>query len=407
MPFSYVASTRDGKIVRGYSALTSREAVLEELASKDLIVVSVTESRWVMAVQRAVMYFFGTVKHTDRVMMTKHLSVMLKAGLTLLESLRILEEQAGTWRLRNILHKLVDGVERGTPMSDAMEKYPRVFSAFYINIIRAGESSGTLEENLEHLAVQLSKEHEIGNRVRSALVYPIIVMIAAAVIGFFFSIYVIPQIAHLFAGLSGIKLPWVTVVMLNMANFTKKYTVGTFFGLFGGGAFLFWFIRRRFLAPVTHWVNLRLWVVGPIIRNVNLARFALVLGTQLKSGIPITQAVKVTGDVLENYYYKKELARIIAVVEQGGAVSEAMISSPRLFPKIASRMINIGERSGKLEEVLQYLADFYDLEVQTATKNLTTLLEPLLLIIIGLITAGLAYAIIIPIYNFISAIGKI
>jgi type IV pilus assembly protein PilC len=360
-----------------------------------------------MAAQRAFMYFFGTVKHTDKVMLTKHLSVMLRAGLTLVESLRILEEQASTWRLRNIMHQLVEGVERGTPVSDAMEKYPRVFSAFYVNIIRAGESSGTLEENLEHLAVQMSKEHEIGNRVRSALVYPAIVMVAAAIIGFVFSIYVIPQIAHLFAGLSGIKLPWVTVVMINVANFVKKYTVATFFGLFGGGIFVVWFLRRRFLAPATHWISLRMWVVGPIIRNVNLARFALVLGTQLRSGIPITQAVKVTADVLDNFYFKKELTRVIAVVEQGGTVSEALVAAPRLFPKITSRMINIGERSGKMEEVLQYLADFYDLEVQTATKNLTTLLEPLLLIVIGLITAGLAFAIIIPIYNFISAIGKI
>jgi type IV pilus assembly protein PilC len=407
MPFSYVASTSDGKVVRGYSTQESREAVLEELASQGLIVVSVKESRWLAKVQRIAMYFFGTVRHIDRVLVTKHLSVMLKAGLTLLESLRILEEQATTWRLRSILHQLALGVERGTPLSDALEKYPRVFSPFYINIVRAGELSGTMEENLEHLAEQLGKEHEIAGRVRSALLYPGIVIVAAASIGFFFAIYVIPQIAHLFAGLTGIKLPWVTVVMIAVANFAKKYTIQSVVGFFGGGIFIYWFLRRKFLQPVTHWLQLRIWVVGPIVRNVNLARFSMVLGAQLKSGIPITQAVKITADVLSNFYYKKELTKIIAVVEGGGSVSEALAGSDRLFPKIASRMINIGERSGKLEDVLQYLADFYDLEVSTATKNLTVILEPLLLIVIGLITMGLAFAIIIPIYNFISAIGRI
>lgn len=407
MPFSYVATTREGNVVRGYSTLESREAVTEELTRQGLMVVTVKESRWLLAVQRAIMYFFGTVRHIDRVLMTKHLSVMLKAGLTLLESLRILEEQASSWRLRKILHDLVAGVERGTPLSDALEKYPRVFTPFYVNIIRAGELSGTMEENLEHLAVQLNKEHEIAGRVRSALLYPAIVVVAAAAIGFFFAIYVIPRVAHLFSGLSGVKLPWVTVVMIAVANFTKKYTVGTFIGLFGGGAFLVWFLRRKFLQPVTHWLQLRLWVVGPIIRNVNLARFTLVLGTQLRSGIPITQAVRVTADVLSNYYYKKELEKLITVVEGGGSVSEALVASPLLFPKITSRMVNIGERSGKLEEVLTYLSDFYDLEVQTATKNLTVILEPLLLIVIGLITMGLAFAIIMPIYNFISAISRI
>jgi len=407
MPFNYVASNKDGKLRRGVSDLGSRGAVVHDLESQGLIVVSVTDAKFIRSARRAGLFLFGGIRHIDIVLLTKHLSVMLNAGLSLLESLSILEEQASTWRLKQILRQTVKTVESGKPLSEALEKYPRAFTAFYVNIVRAGEVSGNLEVNLEHLADQLSKDHELRSRVRSAMLYPTIVIIAAAAIGFFFATYIIPQVAGLFASLKGVKLPWVTIVMIDTADFTRKYTAATFFGGLGGIWFILWFLRRRFLAPITHWIVLRLPIVGPTVRDVNLARFAMVMGTMLKSGIPITQAIQITSEVLENHYYRSILKTALSRVTEGVPLSEGLLDSPRLFPKIVSRMISVGERSGRLEEVLKYLAEFYDLEVQTTMRNLANILEPILLVVIGLVALGLAYAIIIPIYNFIGMISKI
>jgi len=407
MPFKYVASTQSGKLERGVSDLASRRAVIADLESRGLVVVSVEDAKLLRAARRASTLFFGNIRHIDKVLITKHLSVMLRAGLTLLESLRTLEEQAVSWRLRLILGRIARAVEHGDALSDALAEYPHIFSQFYINIIRAGEVSGNLENNLDHLAVQLTKDHDIRSKVRSALIYPVFIIVAAALIGFFFATYVIPQVAHLFSSLKGIKLPILTVILLDIADFTRRYTLLTF----GGGTalvlFIIWFLRRRFMAPLTNSVALHLPVLAGVTKNISLARFSLVMSTLLKSGIPITKSLEVAADVLDNYYYKRALRQALAAVIRGEPLSESLARSASLFPKITSRMIGVGEKSGKLEEVLGYLSDYYDLEVETTMKNLSTIIEPVMLIVIGLITLGLAFAIIIPIYNFIGVISKI
>ncbi len=407
MSFRYIASTKKGQIQSGVSELASRESVIRDLEARGLVVVSVEEARLTKRLEAFGALLSGTIRHIDKVLFTKHLSIMLKAGLTLLESLLILKEQAPNWRFRLIIGRIAQQVEAGGALSDALETYPRVFSSFYVNIVRAGEVSGTLEQSLDHLAEQFTKDYELRSRVRSALIYPVIVVIAALTIGFFFAIYVLPQVAALFAGLKGIKLPFVTVILLRVANFARKYTFQSFFAGLALVVALVWLFRQRFMQPFTGWLVLHLPVVGKISRNLNLARFSLVFGTMLKAGIPITRAVEVTADVLGNYHYKRVLLKALADLQQGKPLSEGLRRSEKLFPRITTRMVEVGEHSGKLEEVLGYLTDFYDLEVETTMKNLTAILEPVLLLVIGGFALALAFAIIIPIYNFIGMIARL
>jgi type IV pilus assembly protein PilC len=406
MPFNYVASTQRGALKRGSSDLASRDAVIQDLESRGLIVISVDEAAVIKSEQRAISWLLGTVSHVEKVLFTKHLSVMLRAGLTLIEALEILVEQAGSWRFRVIVKGILRKVERGNRFSDALAEYPQVFSQFYINIVRAGEYSGTLEENLDHLAIQFTKEHELRQKVRTALMYPTVVIVAAALIGFFFATYVLPQVAALFTGLKGVKLPLVTVLLLRVSDIARRYTFLSFIGLFGSIGFVFWFVKRKFLAPVTHLLVLKLFVIRKIVMDVNLARFSLVFGTLLRSGIDITRALEITASVLGNMYYKRALGKVLVEVQRGRPISEVLADFP-IFPKITSRMIGVGEKTGKLEEVLGYLAEFYELEVETTMKNLSTVLEPVLLLLIGVIALAMAFAILIPIYNFISAINRI
>ena len=407
MPFNYVASTATGAIKKGTSDLASKDAVFQDLQARGWIPVSVEEVERVKGSARFEAFMLGTISHVDKVLMTKHISVMLKAGLTLLEALAILKEQAATKRMETLVRNLHQKVERGQKFSDALAEYPQVFTPFYVNITRAGEISGNLEENLTHLATQFSKEHELRQKVKTALMYPTIVVIAAAAIGFFLATYVLPQVANLFVGLRGVELPLVTRILLKVSEVARKYTLQTFVGLFGGIFFILWFVQRKFLAPVTHWLVLRLPVAGRIVQDVNNARFALVFGTLLRSGIDIVKAIEVTASVLSNIYYRKALLRVLAEVQRGKPMSETLVEYETLFPKIVSRMINVGERTGKLEDVLGYLSDFYELEVETAMKNLSTALEPILLLFIGGIALAMAFAILIPIYNFIAAIRRL
>ncbi|MDD5252125.1 MAG: type II secretion system F family protein [Patescibacteria group bacterium] len=404
--FHFVATTKEGQMYKGMSELPTREAVIRELESAGYVVVSVSRTRSGSLIDD-ILARFGGIGHLEIVLFTKHLSLMIRAGLTLSESLRILQEQATSLRFRVILKRMVKQLEGGGSFSEALGSYPKIFSRFYVNIVRAGEISGTLEQNLDHLAEQYTKEHELRAKVRTALMYPTIVLVAALSIGFFFAAYVLPQVAQLFTGLKGIHLPAVTVFILWLAAFAKKYTLASALTLVVVAVFAIWFLRRNFLRPATHWMILKLPVIGGISRDVNLARFSLVFGTLLRSGIPITRALEVTADVLDNYYYKKAVLTSFDEVQSGEALSTGLAKAPNVFPTIVTRMVNVGERSGKLEDVLGYLADFYQLEVDTIMRNLSDILEPILLVGIGIVAMVLAYAIIIPIYDFIGTIARI
>lgn len=408
MPFKYVATTKDGKLMRGVAEESDRQAVAAELAARGWIVVKISPVGAFSFIGRDRLRRLVTgVRHVDKVLLTKHLSVMLRSGLTLLESLRILQEQSASWRMKLVLDDVAQAIERGGSFATALEAYPQAFDPFYVNIVRAGELSGNLEANLAYLAGQLTKEHELRSRVRSAMTYPIIVLSAALLIGFIFAIYVIPQVANLFIGLKGIKLPTLTVWMIGFAKLAKNHGALLLFGMVGGISFIVWLLKRRFLAPVTHFVTLRLPGIGSIAQNVNLARFALVFGTLLKSGVPITQAVTVVSQVVTNVYFRNALLKVHDELERGNSLAPSLGAYPKLFPTITSRMVAVGEKSGRLEDVLGYLSEFYQQEVESALKSLSSIIEPVLLLLIGLFALGLAFAIIIPIYNFVSFIGRI
>jgi type IV pilus assembly protein PilC len=407
MPYKYVASTQSGAIRRGTSELASKDAVMQDLEARGWIPVSVDVMARVSAEQRFTSLLLGTVSQVEKVLLTKHLSVMLKAGLTLIEALAILRDQASTFRLRLIMRGLHDKVERGQKFSDALAEYPQVFTPFYVNIVRAGELSGSLEGNLDHLAVQFTKEYELTSKVKSAMLYPTIVLIAAAAIGFFFATYVLPQVAALFTSLKGVELPLVTRILLKVSDIARKYTWESFIVVFGGIFGTLWFLRQKFLAPVTHYIVLHLPIVADIVKDVNNARFSLVFGTLLRSGIDIVKAIDVTSSVLGNMYFRRAMNQMLVDVQRGKPISESLAAHDDLFPKVVSRMINVGERTGKLEEVLAYLSDFYELEVENTMKNLSTILEPVLLLFIGGVALAMAFAILIPIYNFIAAIRRI
>jgi len=346
----------------------------------------------------------GRVTPLEKALFAKYLSVMIRAGLTLVESLEISYDQA-KGRFKRVLKEVFDYVNRGHQLAEAMDRHKKVFPSLYINMIRAGEASGTLAENLNHLSEQAEKDIIIRRKVKSAMMYPTVVLVAAIGLGFAMAIFVLPQITRLFRSFD-IELPLSTRILLWLADWFSKYGVETFVVFIIAIGVLAWLLRLRIIKPLTHPLILRLPIVGTLSHNVNLARFCRTLGVTMRSGLTIDEGLRIATDVVDNYAYKKSLEQVVENVKTGKTLAESLEGFDFLFPKITTRMTKVGESTGSLEEVLIYLAEFYEAEVDNLVKNLATVLEPILLVAIGVVVAGLALSIITPIYQLSGSIGR-
>jgi len=346
----------------------------------------------------------GGVSTLEKALFAKYLSVIIKAGLTLVEALDISRDQA-KGKFKRILNDVFDYVSRGHMLAEALERHSKIFPNIYINLIKAGEASGTLAENLKHLSDQVEKDLVIRRKVKSAMMYPVFVLGIAAVLGFAMAIFVLPKITKLFKSFD-IELPLSTRILLWLADWFSNYGWQTAIASVGLVILLGWFFQLKAIKPYTHPIILRLPVMGKLSHNVNLARFCRTLGVTLRSGLTIDEGIRIASDVVDNYAYKKALNEVVNNVKTGKSLAESLQGHEFLFPRITTRMAKVGETTGSLEEVLIYLAEFYEAEVDNTVKNLSTVLEPILLVIIGAVVGGIALSIITPIYQLSGSIGK-
>jgi type IV pilus assembly protein PilC len=342
--------------------------------------------------------------HLDLIIFAKHLSLMLKSGLVITAALKILYQSA-QGKFKDIIGDIYASVKAGRSLATALKRYPKVFSSFFIGAVYAGESSGTLDQSLANVSNQLRKEKELADKIRAALLYPIIILVAGFLMSLFLAFYILPKIVPLFVGLK-MKLPWTTRVLIAFAQVVQHYGVVLLVAILAAVALLLWLVKQRFAQPFFHRLWLGLPIVQDMIRQANLARLARTLGTLLASGLNIVEALDITAQTTTNYYYRQALLAVNRATTKGNRLSAGLSKFRHLFPDMAVQMISVGEESGKLEETLSYLADFYELEVDNATKNLSTLVEPILLVLIGLGVGFLALSIITPIYSITGTVGK-
>lgn len=342
------------------------------------------------------------LSHTEQLLLTKYISVLLQSGLPIDDAIEILLDQS-KGSLKKILTTLRESVRSGNTLAEGLEKYPHVFSSVYINLVRAGEDSGTLQTNLQRLAEQLEKEHDLRAKIKGAMMYPSIVLMSAITVCTGIVVFVLPNITALFSSLD-VPLPWTTKALLWIADTVSKY--GIFIALAAVTAtVLFLLVRKnRFVIPITHYLALHFPAVGLIVRDTNLARITRLFGTLLNTGMPASDAIKIVTSVIQNHYYKKLFISLQKILAEGKTMTTALEKSPHLVPPIALRLIRVGEETGTLGDMLIYLSTFYEKEVDDATKNITTLIEPAMIVMIGLMVAVLAFSIISPIYQVVGAI---
>lgn len=343
------------------------------------------------------------VSIVDKLFFTKNLATLIKAGVPMTDALSTVIAQSSD-DLRKVLVKVEKDVDNGQTLAKALARHPKVFDSFFVNLVDAGEESGNLEENLGFLADQMGKDYALRRKVQGAMMYPGLVLGATFVMGTGISWFVLPKLIDLFASFE-VELPWTTKVLMWFAFFMRDYGLFAILGMVGLVVLIAFLIQIRSVKKTWHTILLDLPLLGKVARAGELARFCRNLGVLLKSGLPMLDSFATTINTLSNLKFIDDLKEIREKVKTGKSIFEVM-DNPKYpeFDKLTTRMIDVGEKSGNLEEMLVYLSEYYDEEIDNVSKNMSTLLEPALLLVIGLVVGFVALAIISPIYSLIGGI---
>ncbi len=345
------------------------------------------------------------VNRKDVAFFTKNFSVMLGAGLTVVESLAVSEEQTHG-KLRRIIRNMRLYVEQGNQLADAFAKYRRQFSPVFVDVIRTGEFSGNLTRNVQQLANRLTDDLELRRKIRGAMIYPMVILAGIIALGTVLSLFVMPRFIRLFSSLE-VELPYLTQITLKVAGWMQTYWWWFLFACVIAGIIGKLLLRIATLERFWHAVLVRLPIIGPMIRSINLARFTGTLGSLLSSGVPISEALHSVVHSCTNLSYQYSIRRALQAVEDGGSLSSVIAREALLYPPLVIRMVAVGERTGQLAELLSYLGHYYEGEVDSTTKQLGVLIEPVLLFVIGAVVLIIGLAVITPIYQFTASVGAL
>ena len=342
--------------------------------------------------------FINRISFFEKVFLAKSLALMIRAGLPLRESIATIQEQSKSKTFKKILDDILKSIDNGQSLTTSLSRHPNIFDSLYINMIKIGEESGTLAENLGHLSLQLEKSHELRSKVKAAMIYPAIILTAVIILGLALTFFVLPQITPIFKTFD-IQLPLATRILIAFTEIIQNYGLFILIGVVALSVILFLISRFRPVKFLIHKITLKIPIAGAISRNVNIAHFSRTLGVLLKSGITVVSALDITQTTLGNLVYQKELVEVAEEVQRGKPISDYLRKKETIFPLTVSRMVEVGEKTGNLEETLLYLSNFYEAEVDRSVKSLSTILEPILLLIIGAVVGFIALAIITPIYD--------
>lgn len=348
---------------------------------------------------------FLKVPIQEQIMFARHLAVMSKAGLPLLESLKMIQKETKSKAMLKILEQVIKDVSNGQFLSASLDKFKNIFGDLFVNIIRVGESAGILYENLNYLADELKKKKELRSKVIGALIYPAVVVIATFGITALLILFIFPKILPVFKTLN-VKLPVTTQFLILLSQSVTDYGFITLLVLVTLAAAIWLSLKVRKIRYYANYLLLYLPIFGKIFRDVSLANFCRTLGLTLKSGVRVVEAVSITAESIANLVYKDELRTVAEEVKKGEAIAPYFSKSPHLFPLILSQMVSVGESAGNLSETLLYLSEFYESEVNDVTKNLSNVLEPVLMVLMGIIVGFVAISIITPIYEVSRTIGR-
>lgn len=341
----------------------------------------------------------------DKITFTRNLALVIKAGLSLPQGIEILSQETSSPFLKYILGQVETAVTKGTEFSQSLKAYPTVFSPFYVSMLKTAESSGTMDEILVNLATHMEKERALRSKVISALIYPAVILVVMTIVLIAMMVFVVPRLTNVFNSFKA-ELPITTRALIVFSNFLINHYVILLLAFFGTIVALWFFFRRvRRGKILLSWFILHTPIFGRLSKKINTARTARTLQTLVKSGVSILEALSITSEVLQNHFYKEALIDAKKGVEKGKTLHEVLASYRNLFPPLAAQLVAVGEQTGSIDLVLTDLADFYEEEVDAATKNLSSIIEPVLMIIIGTAVGFLAISMLQPIYTLTQSVS--
>lgn len=398
--YRYVAKDKTGKSMTGTVSAEDEKGVVESLKRQSLVVTSVKEERAkVNKVASAVALKLGgsKIKLSELVLFSRQLATMIDAGIPLLQALDILGEQVENKAFKPIIQDVRKNVSAGSSFYKALARHPRAFSPLFVNMVKAGESSGALDDIMERLASYLEKTDSLIRKVRSALVYPSVVTSMAVIITLVMMLKVVPVFKQIFIDFGG-KLPLPTQILISVSDFLIQYFfLWMGFAIAGAVAFSR-YLKTEKGANAFDAFKLNMPIFGVIFRKVAVSKFSRTLSTLVKSGVPILSALEIVGKTAGNRMIEQAVEKVRVSIREGENISDPLMRS-KVFPPLVVRMIAVGEQTGELEKMLTKIADFYDDQVDAAVSGLTSLIEPLVIAFLGIVIGGIVICMFLPIFQ--------
>lgn len=396
--YTYTAKHLEtGETIKAEVQADSEASAAKLLVSQNLAPVSITAKE---QPSQLLSRFSNHVKAKEVILFTRQLATMITAGLPLAQSLRTVREQVKNKHFLDIINKIVADIEGGSALSAAFARHPKVFSDIYVNLIAAGEASGSLDKSLVRIADQLEKDNALVSKLRGAMIYPAIVLLVVLGVVLFMLTTVLPQVEQLYNDL-GKALPLFTRMLIAVGNFVRNFWWLILAVVGGGGFALFRFFKTPGGKGVADHIKLKLPIFGKLFRKLYMARFARTSGVLLASGLPMLEMLNIVKKSMNNVHLEAAIERASVKVRGGKALSAALADEP-LFLSLVHQMMKIGEQSGTIDAMMDKTAQFYEEELDNAIKNISTTLEPVLMIVLGITVGGIVAAILLPVYGLLN-----
>lgn len=397
MIYSYKAKTGSGEIKSGEMKAKSKVDLDQKISKLGLMLISseeISDKKKNFEISKII----KRVSVVDKMLFARHLGVMLRAGLPFSRATTVLAQQTSNAYFRDVLESIRDDIQKGNQLADSLEKYPKVFNTLFVNMVRVGETSGNLEETLDILYLQLKKEHELSSRVRGAMTYPSVIVLAMVVIGSLMMTYVVPSLLKIFTE-TGAELPTSTKIIVFVSSIFENYILYLFLGAVLLIVLFIKILKTKKGKKGFDYIILKLPTIGKIASKVNMARFSRTLSSMIASGVSIVKALDIISETLGNTYYKDSIKKASEDVQKGIPLSEVIGRYDKLYHPLMIHMIEVGEETGTIQETLKQVAEFYEDEIQQVTENLSSIIEPVLMLVIGGGVGFFAVSMLQPMYS--------
>lgn len=403
MKFSYKAMRANGDIYTDTANAESKQDLYQRLKDKDETLISATPGSEKDPWYKSNINILTRVKTEQKILFARNMAAMLEAGLSVTRALKVIGRQSDSDYFREIVESVQTKIRSGGSLSDGLKDFPDEFSSLFVNMVQAGEEGGTLAHSLETVADQMERSHKLKKKIRGAMMYPSIILIAMIIVGILMMIYIVPTLTQTFRELE-VELPLTTQIVISVSDFLKNYTILALGGMISVVVGFYYALQTSRGKRIFDWAILKIPIIGHLVKETNSARTANTLSSLLSSGVEVTRSVEITRDVVQHTYYKEILDELKEKIKTGGQMAEVFSNYEYYYPPFVGEMVSVGEETGKLDEMLGRVADYYEDDVKQKTKNMSTIVEPFLMIVIGAAVGFFAVSMITPMYSLTSSI---